>query len=114
MSKILDATCSASGVVSCEGVQVSDAEILSEGNQESSGLLFLDESRVRYFPSSATDIKTAIEKINAALTEIASTLTAIGAGMTGPTTAPPGTLATSVTTINTKVSELNALKAALK
>jgi hypothetical protein len=114
MSKILDATCSAAGTVSSEGVTVPAAEVLSEGNQSSSGLLFIEGEKARYLPSSATDIKTTIEKVCSALTEIANTLTAIGTGMTGATTAPPGTLATSVAAINTKVTELNTLKAALK
>lgn len=119
MSNILEATCVGS-VVTCESVPVPAAEILSEGIGSSSGLLFLQDDKAYYLPSSALDIKTTIEKliaaidsINPALTEIASTLTAIGAGMTGPATAPPVTLPTSVATISAKVVELTATKALL-
>lgn len=120
MSKILEATCSASGMVSAEGVTVPAAEVMSEGTQASEGLLFMEGDVSKYLPSSASDVKTTIEKtiqvltdLNAALTEIASCLTAIGTGMTGPTTAPPGSLPTSVITITSKVTALNATKAQL-
>lgn len=120
MSKILDATCDDEGLVSAEGVEVPAAEVLSEGNQSSTGLLFGEGDKWRYLPSSATDIKTTIEKLVLAIekiadstTQIATTLTSIGAGMTGPTTAPPPTLAADVITINTKVTELNAVKSEL-
>lgn len=120
MSKILDATCSAVGVVTADGVPVPAATVLSEGKQSSNGLLFLDEDKARYLTSSATDIKTTIEKLadtitslNTALTQIGTTLTSIGAGMTGPTTSPPPTLAADVIAINGKVTELNAIKATL-
>lgn len=120
MSKMLEATCSALGVVSAEGVPVPVAEVLSEGAQESSGVLLLEGEKAKYLTSNASDIKTTlsalvdlIEDISSNFTTIASTLTAIGAGMTGPTTAPPGTLATSVLAINNKVLELNAVMADL-
>lgn len=128
MSKILDATCDASGKVTADGIIVTEATVLSEGKQASSGVLVIEEDRARYIASSATDVKTTIEKtivvlddLTAALTEIATALTAIGAGMTGPTTAPPPTLPTSVVTITNKITaltatkaELNTLKGALK
>lgn len=120
MSKILDATCDATGKVFFEGVEVPEAEVLSEGNQASAGVLFLDEHRKKYLPSSATDIKTTIEKLSTsldnitqALTTISTALTSIGAGMTGPTTAPPGTLPTDVATIVSKVELVTAVKAEL-
>lgn len=128
MSKILDATCDASGKVTADGAIVPEATVLSEGKQASSGVLLIEEDRARYITSSATDIKTTIEKtitcltdLSSALTEIATALTSIGAGMTGPTTAPPPTLPTAVTNITSKVSaiattksELEQLKGALK
>lgn len=130
MSKILDATCDQDGKVTADGVEVpaADVTVLSEGKQDSSGLLFMQGDKARYLPSSATDIKTTIEKlvsilqdVESALSTIASTLTDIGAGMTGSTTAPPPSLPTNVTSINTKISEiatvrgeLNTLKGALK
>lgn len=114
MSKILDATCNAAGMVSVGSVQVPAAIVLSEGKQASAGVLFMDGDKAWFMPSSATDIKATLEQVTAALTEIANALTAIGTGMTGPTTAPPGTLPTSVATINEKVATLTQLKEALK
>lgn len=120
MSKVLDATCNASGTVTADGVPVVGAIVLSEGKQASSGVAVMDGDKVWYLTSSATDIKNTIEKLISviekdaeALTQIATTLTSIGAGMTGPTTAPPPTLATDVVTINSKVTALNAVKAEL-
>lgn len=117
MSKILPATSDASGVVTAESTTVSSATMLSEGNQASTGLLIMQDTLSWYMTSSATDIKTTIEKLVTVIektadsvTQIATTLTSIGAGMTGPTTAPPGTLATDVVALNLKVTELNAVK----
>ena len=119
-TKMLDATCDATGKVTAGGAIVPEAQVLSEGKQQSSGILLIDEDKPRYIPSSATDVKSTIEKtitliedIASALTTIATSLTSIGAGMTGPTTAPPPTLATDVATITTKVTALNATKAQL-
>jgi len=108
-------------MVSSEGIEVPAASVLSEGNQASSGLLFLDGETARYLTTNATDIKTTIEKTVAALDDlssvlntIATTLTSIGAGMTGPTTAPPGTLVTDVATIVSKALEITATKVELE
>lgn len=114
MSKILSATCSADGKVTADGVEVVGAIILSEGKQASSGMAVMDGEQVWYLTSSATDIKTTIEKAADAITKIANLFTAMGAGMTGPTTAPPPTLATDVVAIQQVVTELNQLKGALK
>jgi hypothetical protein len=128
LSKILEATCDATGLVHAEGVPVPAAEVLSKGAASSEGLLFLEEKKAKYLPSSADDIEStiqdvidALDAIGPALTEIASALTAIGAKMTGPTTSPPPTLPTSVATIASKVilistakTQLTTLKGALK
>lgn len=114
MSKILPATCSASGKVTCEGVEVPEAVVLSLGKQASSGLLLLDRDKAWYFPSSATDIETTLGKVSSALEKIASILTSIGGGMTGPTTAPPPTLAVDVAALNAIKGEIDTLKGALK
>ena len=120
MSKILDATCSSTGVVSVGGVAVDAAEVLSEGKQSSSGILILDRGKAWYIPSSATDIKTTIEKlitvidkVSDAITKTGTIFTSVGAGMTGPTTAPPPTLAADVVVLNGKVTDLAAVKADL-
>lgn len=114
MSKILSATASADGKVTSDGTEVVGAIILSEGKQASSGMAVMDGDKVWYLTSSATDIKTTIEKAADAITKIATLFTSIGASMTGPTTAPPPTLATDVAAINAVVTELNQLKGALK
>lgn len=120
MSKVLPATCTAQGAVKIENIVVPEAIVYSEGKQASSGVALIQADEIHYLTSSATDIKTTIEKLvdsitslNAALSQIATSLTSIGAGMTGASTAPPPTLATDVTTINTKVTELNSIKTAL-
>lgn len=120
MSKILEATCDAEGVVKVGEIEVPDVIVLSAGTQESTGLLFLDGEKKVYLPSSASDIASTIQaaidtitEVAAAVTKIGTTLTAIGAGMTGPTTAPPPTLAVDVAELNTKVTALNAIKSDL-
>jgi hypothetical protein len=112
MSKILEASC-ISKVVKWEGSPV-EAEILSEGNGESEGVLILEKDKAFYLASNATDLKLTLEKIADALTKITETLTAIGAGMTGPTTAPPPSLAVNVASVNLLVTELETLKGNLK
>lgn len=128
MSKILDATCSADGMVKADGVDVPAAKVLSEGQGVSEGLLFMDGPKARYLPSSSKDIKstlgdtiTALTAASEAIAKIATTLTSIGAGMTGPTTAPPGTLPTDIIEIQLKsmevdqaVQALNELKGSLR
>lgn len=114
MSKILSATCSAAGKVTAGGVEVVGAIVLSEGKQASSGLAVMDGENVWYLTSSATDIKTTIEKLTDSLTKIANMITSIGAGMTGPTTAPPPTLAADVVALNLVITELTTLKGSLK
>lgn len=113
MSKAVEATCSA-GVVKVEGIVVDDAEILSDGTGDSTGILIIDGEKSYYVATNSTDLKTAIENISDALSQIATTLTSIGAGMTGATTAPPPGLGTDVTAINSKVTTLNTLKDNLK
>lgn len=120
MSKILDATCDDQGVVTCEGVEIPEAEVLTAGKQTSSGVLFLYKDKAYYLTVNTADLEATLDKtsdalqsISEALTKIATTLTAIGAGMTGPTTAPPPTLATDVAEINSKVTLINSAKSDL-
>lgn len=120
MSRILEATCDASGKVTADGAVVDGAFVFSEGKQASSGLLFLQGDNAFFIPSSATDIKTVIEKLvlviddlNASLNQLVTTLTSVGAGMTGPTTAPPPTLASDLAQITAKVTSLTSTKSAL-
>ena len=114
MSKLLDASASADGKVTCEGVEVPEAIIISLGKQASTGLLLLDGEKAWYFPSSATDIQSTLDELSKGLEKIALILQAIGAGMTGPTTAPPPTLATDLVALNMIKAEVDTLKGALK
>jgi hypothetical protein len=120
MSKMIEATCDAQGKVTALGVVVEGAIVTSEGKQASSGILIIDGLVAYYVASSATDIKTTIEKIvaviddlTASLNQLVTVITSVGAGMTGPTTAPPPTLATDLAQITAKVTTLNATKTAL-
>lgn len=114
MSKVLQATADASGKVTADGVEIVGAIILSEGKQASAGVAVIDGEKVWYLTSSATDIKTTIEKLAGLITKLGTMFTAVGSGMTGPTTSPPPTLATDVAELNQMVVELNQLKGALK
>lgn len=117
MSKILDATCDATGKVKVGTVEVPDAIVMSAGKQQSSGILIIDGDRAKYLTLSVTDLESTLEKTSQALAKsveaiqaIATLFTAIGAGMTGPTTAPPGTLAVDVANINSKAADITAVK----
>lgn len=108
-------------IVKIEDLPISDAQILSIGKGESTGIVLMIGEKSYYLTSNATDIETTIEKINDiadnlsdALSKIANVLTSIGSGMTGPTTAPPPTLATDVAAINGYVSEIDAAKSDLE
>jgi hypothetical protein len=113
MSKILEASC-VGGVVTADGVPVPAADILSEGVGASEGVLMLEGEQAKYLPSSAGDIKTAIEKTVSAIQTVAQILTAIGASMTGPTTAPPPSLAADLGDLAATLTELTTLKETLK
>lgn len=115
MSKILDATANAAGLVSSEGFSLSNALVLSEGKQASSGLLFIDEEKLRYLCSSATDIKSTLNHLGLVLSQIATALTLIDGkptGGTGSSVVP--TVTGNVTQINSIKTQVDTLKDALK
>lgn len=113
MSKILSASCTGK-VVTAEGLPVSTAEILSEGNGVSEGALLMDEEKQYYITSNATDIKQTLDALNQLIPKLVTIITSIGAGMTGPTTAPPPTLATQLAELTAINVQLTALKGMLK
>ena len=86
MSRILKASCSAQGKVTCEGVEIPEAIVLSEGKAQSDGLLFIQAEKVYYVPSSALDIKALIE----ALVGITDKIIAISTGLDAVTVSPGG------------------------
>lgn len=114
MSKVLIATCNASGKVTAGGVQIPTATVLSEGKQASSGILILDGDKAWYIALSSSDLKTTIDKVAQALQQAATGLNAAGAALNGMV---PGTGASTIaaaTQITPLVAELNTLKEALK
>ncbi len=117
MSKILEANCGTK-IVTSNGVPV-DATIFSEGNGASEGVLLLDEDKAFFLNSSASDIKTILEKIGDFLSSLSDALTTLdtagfntGAGA-GSVASPP-IIADKITEIQGIGVELNALKGMLK
>jgi len=114
MSKILNATCSAAGVVTCEGVEVPAAEVLSEGKQASSGILIIDGDKAWFIALSASDLKTTIDKVAQALTQAATGLNAAGGGLNALAPGSGAAVISAANQITPLVTELNQLKEALK
>ncbi len=100
MSKVVDATCNAAGIVTADGVPVTDAVILSQGKASSSGVLLIEELKSTYVTSNATDIKALITNVKAIVDKITSIVTSLNA-------ATPGTPATAdialLVTLNTQL-----------
>ena len=109
MSKILNASCSSTGVVSCEGFQVTDAQVLSEGRKASEGLLFIDKDNKKYLPSSATDIKDLITSLVQIITQVEGILTGIDAA-----TNTPGAQSSAIASLTNLRTQLNQTKDQLK
>lgn len=103
MSKVLDATC-ANNKVTCEGVEVPNVTILSEGIAESSGLLILEEDKKTYVAKTTPDLKSALQLIISALTAIDTNGYIVSSGPD----VPGGPKAASM------ISQLTSLKDALK
>lgn len=113
MSKILSASCE-NNEVTIEGQKVSPATILSQGKAASQGAALLEEDKVVYITSNATDLAQTIQKACEMIQDIALMFTSIASGMTGPTTAPPGSLPVDVANLQAKANQLLALKDNLK
>jgi len=116
MSRVLDAECR-SNVVKQNGVEVPSAQILSEGNGQSSGVLLIDGSKAVYLTSSAQDLKETLERIIEALQSVSSALSSLdGAGYyrdPGPSPSPP--LASgAISSLNSAISGLEEFKEVLK
>lgn len=115
MSKVLLATCDNSGKVTADGVVVDNAQVMSEGKQASEGPLFMDRDKAYYLPSSATDVKSTLEKVALALEQIATALQAIDVKPTGGTgSASTPAAAGQIAQINSIKAEIDTLKGALK
>lgn len=109
MSKILDATCDATGVVTAEGQTVPAAVVLSEGKKASNGVLLLDGEKANYLPSSATDIKDLISSLVEIINQIATIATGLDA-----VTVSPGGQAAPIALLQTLKTQLDATKEQLK
>lgn len=121
MSKILIGSCTAQGKVFSEGFELPEAQVLSEGKQASQGLVLIDKDLVQYLTSSATDIKSTLQKISSALQQIADGISALdsatvksvaGAGVTFLRV--PAAASSQVSQINSIKAEIDQLKDALK
>ena len=113
MSKVLEASC-VGNVVTCEGLVLDGAEILSEGVGDSEGIVLIDGEKIYYIAKTTPDVADTIEKVAEMLTSIKLILTSIGSGMTGPTTAPPGTLVADLLALQLKITALETLGSNLK
>jgi len=113
MSVILDATCTGK-IVNTVGMPVPTAEILSEGNGPSEGVLLMQGGKQYYVTSNATDLKEVITKLNDLIPKLVTAFTSIASGMTGPTTAPPPSLATDLAALTAVNVQLTLLKSMLK
>lgn len=114
MSRLLEATCSA-GVVTCEGVPVPAAEILSEGVGSSAGFLILDGEKAYYVAKTSPDLKTTLEQVSSALGAIVSALSTIDAKPVGGSgSAPAPGAAGNITTINSAKTAVDTLKASMR
>lgn len=82
--EMVDATCSAAGVVTADGVTVAAAEVLSEGTKASSGVLLMRGDEFRYVTSNASDIKDLIEALVEIVDKIVTITTAIDAASNSP------------------------------
>jgi N-methylhydantoinase B/oxoprolinase/acetone carboxylase alpha subunit len=108
-TKMLDATCSAVGIVTAEGSLVQDAEILSQGKQASSGVLLIEQDKARYLTSNASDIKALITSLVAIINQIATIATGIDAASNSP-----GGQTAAITQLQTLKTQLDATKDLLK
>lgn len=113
MSELVKAECKG-GIVSIEGLAVNDVEILTEGIDQSDGILFLHKDKAFYLTSNATKLKEVIESLSDIADQLVQVINSIGAGMTGITTAPPPTLQNDLAQITTLSNNLKVLKDNLK
>ncbi len=113
MSRILPATCN-DNKVTCEGVEITSAIILSEGAGESSGLLFIEADKSYYLPSTAFDVVLLIEKVASVLGTIKTALTNIDTNAYIISSSPdvPGgpKAAAQIASIQSAIDDLNSFK----
>lgn len=113
MSKVLAATCN-DRKVTCEGVEITSAIILSEGNGESSGVLIIEEDKSYYIPSTSFDLKLLIEKLVSVLGYIQTALTNIDTNnyiiSSGPDVHGGPKAASQISSVASAITDLNTFK----
>ena len=106
MAKILDATCE-NNEVTCEELAI-EAQILSEGVKASSGKILIDEDKVTYLTSNASDIKDLIINLGTTLDKLIEVLNICNSGLTsaGAATAKIAELVTEIAELKTQKDNL--------
>lgn len=124
MGKILDAQCE-NQTVTVEGFEITEAEILSQGDGASEGVLFVEEGKSRYHASNAPDLNTTLEKIAEALQNVADALNgldtagyiiAVSGGSGAPAVGTPATpmVQSEIATIESLKDDLETLRGNLR
>ena len=113
MSKILNATC-VGGIVTCEGLPVPSAFILSQGVGSSSGVLLMQDDKQYYVALTTPDVNSILVQLTDLIPKLITAFTSIASGMTGPTTAPPPSLTTDLAALTAINVQLTLLKSMLK
>lgn len=121
LAKVLVAECNNQGKVTSEGFELPEAVVLSEGKQQSQGLVLIDAELVRYLTSNASDIKTALEKVSAGLQQVADAIQALDSASVKSVSGSgvsflkiPLATTGQVSQINSIKGEIDQLKDALK
>jgi hypothetical protein len=109
MNKIVEATCSAAGIVTIDGKPISEAVILSEGNAASEGIAMIEGETVTYVTSNATDIKDLITDLESIIQQVITVLTAANGGLTSP-----GALTAGIASLTTLKTQFGLKKDLLK
>lgn len=121
MSKVLEANCTAEGLVKSEGFEVPEAKNFGNGQAASEGILIIDGDKSTYLPKTISDLVTTLDKIALALDQIAQGLDTLDTvsvkSVTGPGVAfltTPKATTGFVSQINSIKGEIDTLKGALK
>ncbi len=107
MSKILDASCS-DGTVTIEG-QTVPATVLSQGTTESSGVALIEEKKVTYIASNASDISDIVDAMGDIIDKISQIVTTLDG-----VTLSPGAAAANIALLASMKAEFVLIKDNLK
>ena len=109
MTKMVPATLDASGKVIIDGQPVEGAQLTGAGKAASSGVAFIDGTRVVYVILNGSDLKTLIEK----LAEITQQVATIATGLDAATNSPGGQTA-AIAQLTTMQGQLATMKDVLQ